>query len=138
MSLIDLLFNAAGGGILGSLLHCVTDFVDTKNKIALMNAQVQAASNASAWQAFAESQKDSGLQALPANTPTWVVATYVAVEAFKNLMRPLLALLALFIIAYVYSSLDAEGRKAIMSEITFGCFTAVFWWFGARYSRGQK
>ena len=138
MSLIDVLFNAAGGGILGSLLHCVTDWVDTKNKIALLNAQVNAAEKTEAWKAFAESQKDNGLQAIPAGTPIWVASAYVLVEAFKNVMRPLLALLSIIIIAYVYASLPPDGRTAMMSEVTFGCFTCIFWWFGARYSRSTK
>ena len=138
MSLLDILFNAAGGGVLGSALHCVTDYFDTKNKVTMLKAQMDAAANTSAWNAFQESQKDAGLKELPATTPVWVVSTYVLVEAFKNVMRPLLALVSILIIAYVYGSLDGEGRKALMSELTFGCFTAVFWYFGARYSRSSK
>lgn len=138
MSLLDVILNAAGGGVLGSALHCVTDYFDTKNKVTMLKAQMDAAANTSAWNAFQESQKDAGLKELPAATPVWVVSTYVLVEAFKNVMRPLLALLAIVIIAYVYTTLDGEGRKAMMSEVTFGCFTAVFWYFGARYSRSSK
>lgn len=138
MSLIDILFNAAGGGVLGSALHVVTDYFDTRNKITLMKAQVDAAANTSAWQAFAESQKDGGLQAIPQNVPGWAATVYVIVQAFKEVMRPLLALASICIIAGVYAAADTEGRKAIINEVTFGCFTAVFWYFGARYSRSQK
>ena len=138
MSLLDVILNAAGGGVLGSALHCVTDYFDTKNKVTLLKAQMDAAANTSAWNAFQESQKDSGLKELPAATPVWVVSAYVLVEAFKNVMRPLLALLAILIIAGVYATLPPDGRNAMMSEVTFGCFTAVFWYFGARYSRSSK
>ena len=138
MSLLDILFNAAGGGVLGSALHCVTDYFDTKNKVTMLKAQMDAAANTSAWNAFQESQKDAGLKELPAATPVWVVSTYVLVEAFKNVMRPLLALIAITIIGSVYFAADAEGRKLMINEITFGCFTCIFWWFGARYSRSSK
>lgn len=138
MGLWDIILNAAGGGVLGSALHCVTDYFDTKNKIMMLKAQMDAASQTSAWSAFQESQKDSGLKELPAATPVWVVSTYVLVEAFKNVMRPLLALVSILIIAGVYASLPPDGRNAMMSEVTFGCFTAVFWYFGARYSRSSK
>ena len=138
MGLWDLVLNAAGGGVLGSALHVFTDFFDTKNKVTLLKAQMEAASQTSAWSAFQESQKDSNLKELPANAPVWVVSTYVLVEAFKNVMRPLLALLSIIIIAGVYATLPPYGRNAMMSEVTFGCFTAVFWYFGARYSRAQK
>lgn len=138
MSLLDILLNAAGGGVLGSALHCVTDYFDTKNKVTMLKAQMDAAANTSAWNAFQESQKDAGLKELPSTTPVWVVSAYVLVEAFKNIMRPLLAMASILIIAYVYGSLDGEGQKAMMNEVVFGCFTCTFWYFGARYSRATK
>lgn len=138
MGIWDILFNAAGGGILGSALHCFTDWLDTKNKIALMNAQVNAAEKTEAWKAFTASQEDKGLQKLPENTPGWVSAVYVLVAAMKEAMRPLLALAAITIIASVYASATPEARQAMQQEVLFGSFTAVFWYFGARYSRNQK
>lgn len=138
MSLLDILFNAAGGGVLGSALHCVTDYFDTRNKVTMLKAQMDAAANASAWAAFQESQKDSSIQQLPDKTPTWVLSVYLLVQSFKEVMRPLLALIAISIIAGVYAGADAAGRAAMVNEITFGCFTAVFWYFGARYSRSSK
>ena len=138
MSVWDVLFNAAGGGILGSALHCFTDWLDTKNKIALMNAQVNAAERTEAWKSFTASQQDRGLQALPAGLPGWVAAVFVLVQALKDIMRPLLALMGIIIIASVYGAADAPARLAMQNEILFGCFTAVFWYFGARYSRSSK
>jgi hypothetical protein len=51
MALTDILFNAVSGGVLGSALHVVTDYFDTKNKVSLMNAQVAAAEKTEAWKA---------------------------------------------------------------------------------------
>ena len=138
MSLLDILFNAAGGGVLGSALHCVTDYFDTKNKVTMLKAQMDAAANASAWAAFQESQKDSPMQAMPDKAPVWVLSIYLLVQAFKEIMRPLLALIAICIIAAVYAGADAAARAGMVNELTFGCFTAVFWYFGARYSRSTK
>lgn len=138
MGLWDVLFNAAGGGILGSALHCFTDWLDTKNKIALMQAQVNAAEKTEAWKAFAASQADRGLQALPKDVPAWVSAVYILVQALKDAMRPLLALAAIIIIASVYMAATDEARTSMQAEILFGCFTAIFWYFGARYSRSSK
>lgn len=138
MGIWDILFNAAGGGLLGSALHCFTDWLDTKNKIALMRAQVDAAEKTEAWKAFTASQSDRGLQALPTGLPGWVAAVYVLVAALKEAMRPLLALAAIVIIASVYVSATEEARKLMQNEVLFGCFTAIFWYFGARYSRNSK
>lgn len=135
MNIADLILNAAGGGILGSALHCVTDFFDTKNKIALLNAQIDAASKADAWKAFSESQKNNEAANIPANVPPWVSSLYLCVDALKQVTRPILTWSAVAIISGVYASATPAAREAMQSEILFGSFTAIFWWFGARYSR---
>lgn len=137
MNIVDILFNAAGGGVLGSLLHCATSWVETKNNIALMKAQTEAASNQAAWQAFAESQKGNDSLQIPANTPAWVSSLYLCVDSVKQLTRPLLTWAAIGIIAFVYYKATPEARGAMASEILFGSFTAIFWWFGARYSKNK-
>lgn len=138
MGLVDILFNAAGGGILGSALHCVTDWIDTKNKIALMNAQVNAAEKTEAWKAFAASQNGGDSLQIPANASTWVANLYLCVDAIKQSTRPLLTWAAIGIIAGVYAQATPEAKTAMGPEIIFGSFTAIFWWFGARYSRSGK
>lgn len=138
MSFIDVLFNAAGGGILGSALHCFTDWLDTKNKIALMKAQVDAAEKTEAWKAFAASQNGGESLQIPANAPVWASALYLCVDAVKQLTRPVLTLASVVIISSVYASATPEARAAMQSEIIFGSFTAIFWYFGARYSRSSK
>ena len=137
MSLIDVLFNAAGGGILGSALHCITDWIDTKNKIALMNAQVAAAEKTEAWKAFTASQNGGESLQIPAGTPTWVSSIYLCVDALKQVTRPLLTWAAIGIIGMVYFEATPAAREAMSSEILFGSFTAIFWWFGARYSKSK-
>lgn len=137
MSFIDILFNAAGGGILGSALHCVTDWIDTKNKIAMMKAQVDAAEKTEAWKAFAASQIGNESIQIPANTPPWASALYLCVDAVKQITRPILTWAAVVIIASVYFAADPQARAAMSQEILFGCFTATFWYYGARYSKGQ-
>jgi hypothetical protein len=138
MSLIDVLFNAAGGGILGSALHCITDWIDTKNKIALMNAQVAAAEKTEAWKAFTASQNGGESLQIPSNAPSWIVAAYLCVDAFKQITRPALTWAAFLVIAMVYIECDSASRSTMAPEIIFGSFTAIFWWFGARYNKGNK
>jgi hypothetical protein len=137
MSISDILFNAAGGGILGSALHVFTDWIDTKNKIALMNAQVAAAEKTEAWKAFAASQNGGETIAIPDGTPRWVSSLYLCVDAIKQLTRPLLTWAAIAVIATVYLKATPAAREAMAAEILFGSFTAIFWWFGARYSKNK-
>ena len=137
MNIVDVLFNAAGGGIFGSALHCVTDWIDTKNKIALMNAQVNAAEKTEAWKSFTESQKDSPAIQIPVNAPSWVSAFYLIVDGIKQLTRPLLTWAAVGIILTVYLNSTADKQGEIAAEILFGSFTAIFWWYGERYAKGK-
>jgi len=137
MSLVDILFNAAGGGILGSALHCVTDWIDTKNKIALMQAQVNAAEKTEAWKAFAASQNGGESLQIPANANPWIANFYLCVDGIKQLTRPLLTWVAFAVVAGVYLKATQEARTAMAPEILFGSFTAIFWWFGARYAKNK-
>jgi len=138
MSFTDILFNAAGGGVLGMALHCFTDWLDTKNKIALMNAQVAAAEKTEAWKAFSASQGDNGPLQVPQGVWPWVSSVYVLVYAMKEAMRPFLCLVGAMFVVMVYQGSDQAGKAALASEIIFGAFTAWFWYFGARYSRNLK
>ena len=138
MNIAEMLFNAASGGVLGSALHCVTDYFDTKNKVTMLKAQMDAAERTGAWNAFTESQKADGPITIPANASPWVTDFYLAVEAIKQLTRPLLAWIAICIIAGAYFSGTEVQQIAMQAEVLFGSFTAIFWYFGARYSRISK
>jgi len=95
MSLTEILFNAASGGVVGSLLHLGTSFFETWRKkkdaeveIMLLNAKLAAAEKEAAWNAFTASQKDSNATlVIPAGTWPWVGSIYVLVEAFRQLTR---------------------------------------------------
>jgi hypothetical protein len=138
MNIAEMLFNAASGGVLGSALHCVTDYFDTKNKVTLLKANIDAAEKTGAWNAFAASQKIDAPISIPASASPWVTDFYLAVEAIKQLTRPLLAWLAIVIIGGAYFSGTEAQQVAMQSEVLFGSFTAIFWYFGARYSRTSK
>jgi hypothetical protein len=138
MNIAEMLFNAASGGVLGSALHVVTDYFDTKNKVTMLKAQMDAAERTGAWNAFTESQKADGPIAIPANASPWVTDFYLAVEAIKQLTRPLLAWISIAIIGGAYFSGTEDQQIAMQAEVLFGSFTAIFWYFGARYSRTSK
>ena len=138
MNIAEMLFNAASGGILGSALHCVTDYFDTKNKVTLLKANIDAAEKTGAWNAFAASQKTDAPIVIPPTASPWVTDFYLAVEAIKQLTRPLLAWIAICIIGGAYFSGTEDQQIAMQAEVLFGSFTAIFWYFGARYSRTSK
>ena len=138
MNIAEMLFNAASGGVLGSALHCVTDYFDTKNKVTLLKANIDAAEKTGAWNAFAASQKTDAPIVIPPTASPWVTDFYLAVEAIKQLTRPLLAWIAICIIGGAYFSGTEVQQIAMQAEVLFGSFTAIFWYFGARYSRTSK
>lgn len=144
MNVLDIIANAAGGGIVGSLLHLGTGFFETWRKkkdaeveILLMNAKVAAAEKEAAWNAFAKSQEGAGEDALtiPAAAHPIVVNLFLLVDAFRRATRPGLTWALLAVLVYVFAVSDPAGRTAMLGEITFGAFTALFWWFGSRYAK---
>jgi len=137
MDITEMLFNAASGGVLGSALHCVTDYFDTKNKVTMLKAQMDAAEKTEAWKAFTASQGDSGPLVVPQGVPAWVSSIYVLAFALKEVMRPLLCIIGAYFIGMAYYGADEAGRTALSTEIVFGAFTAWFWYFGARYSKSK-
>jgi hypothetical protein len=144
MNVLDIIANAAGGGIVGSLLHLGTGFFETWRKkkdaeveILLMNAKVAAAEKEAAWNAFAKSQEGAGEDALtiPAAAHPVVANLFLLVDAFRRATRPGLTWALLAVLVYVFAVSDAAARTAMLGEITFGAFTALFWWFGSRYAK---
>jgi hypothetical protein len=145
MGITDILFNAAGGGIVGSLLHLGTSFFETwqaKKKaeveIMLMQAKVAAAEKEAAWNAFAKSQESGSALDIPATAAPWAANLYLCVDAFRNFTRPGLTWALLLVLVYVFAVSPDSSREAMLGEITFGAFTSFFWWFGSRYSKGGK
>ncbi len=142
MTVWDVMFNAAGGGVFGSLLHLGTSIFETwKRKkdaeveIMVMNAKVAAAEKAAAWNAFTESQKQQGQPIpIPANASPLVANVYLLVDAFRNFTRPGLTWALLLVLVYVFAVSPEAARQEMLGEITFGAFTALFWWYGSRYN----
>lgn len=141
MNVVDMLFNAAGGGIVGSLLHLGTGIFETWRKkkdaeveIMLMQAKTESAEKAAAWDAFARSQQSQAPFAVPSGVSPLMANIFTAVEAFKTFTRPGLTWALLSILVYVFSVSPEYARQQMLGEITFGAFTALFWWFGSRYS----
>lgn len=143
MNLVDILFNAAGGGVVGSLLHLGTSVFETWRKkkdaeveIMLMQAKTAAAEKEAAWNAFTASQTASGNPfVVPANVPGWVASIYLMVDAFKQITRPGLTWYGVLFLTTVYFNSTPEVRATMSPEIQFGAWTLVFWWVGARYSK---
>lgn len=132
---LDLLFNAASGGIVGSVMHLATDFMDRKNKIALMEAQSKMVEQSEAWKAFTAAQQSTAPFTVPANTPAWASAIYTCVAALKDVTRPLLTWAAVVLIYSAWSRATGAAQEELAKELTFGGFTAIFFWFGSRYTR---
>lgn len=141
MALTDILFNAAGGGVIGSLLHFGTGILETWRKkkdaeieIMLMHAKTESAEKAAAWDAFARSQQSQAPFSVPMGVSPFMANVFTAVEAFKGFTRPGLTWALLAVLIYVFSVSSESARQQMLGEITFGAFTALFWYFGSRYS----
>jgi len=143
MGFWDMVTTAAGGGVLGSVLHLATSVFDVwKRKkdaeveIMLLNAKVQAAEKEAAWNAFAASQQHgAGAVHIPAGASLMVSNVYLVVDAFRNFTRPGLTWALLMVLVYVFAVSPEAARQQMLNEITFGAFTALFWWFGSRYAK---
>lgn len=142
MALAEILFNAAGGGVFGSLLHLGTGIFETWRKkkdaeveIMLMRAKTESAEKAAAWDAFARSQGSQAPFVVPSNVGPVVASIFTAVEAFRTFTRPGLTWALLCVLVYVFHVSPEHARQAMLGEITFGAFTALFWWYGSRYTR---
>lgn len=140
-SIIDILFNAAGGGVVGSILHLGTSFFDIYKKkkeaeteILLMNAKVAAAEKQSAWDAFTASQKTNDAIPIPAGAAPWVASLLGLVEALRSFTRPGLTWALLGILSIAYFKSPEEVQAGMITEMQFAAFTAIFWWLGSRYT----
>ena len=135
MNIIDALFSAASGGIVGSALQLFTSYVDRKNKIAILQATSESAEKIEAWKAFTAAQESSGSFDVPANTPAWASAIYTCVAALKDVTRPLLTWAGVVLIYIAFNRASGPAQDELGKEIVFGGFTAIFFWFGSRYTR---
>jgi hypothetical protein len=145
MSLTDIIFNAASGGVFGSILHLATSFFDTWKKrkeaeveIMMIEARSKAAEKVAEWDAFAKSQQSQPAFTVPAGVSPWAATLFTCVEAFKTATRPGLTWALLLVLLIVFFQSSTTVRDTMAGEITFGSFTALFWWFGSRYTQKAK
>lgn len=137
MNIIDILFSAGGGGIVGSLLSLGTSWVQHKQEIENMRVGAELAEKQEAWKAFTASlESDNGLEKLPSNTWPWVASLYVMVEAFRRFTRPGLTWFGFILL--VWASYSPKITADQWTAISFGTWTAAFWWFGSRYQQKGK
>ena len=132
MKILDLLFNAASGGVVGVALELGRGWFDVwradreqRREIEKLEAMARIKIEGAAWDAFRESQRPE------ATDNVWPWAASVRV-----LMRPLLTLLLLAFLFYAFFTADAAGRADMSGELQFAGFTAIFWWFASRYRPG--
>lgn len=144
MSITDILFNAAGGGVVGSILHLGTSFFETWQKkkqaeidIMVMQAKVAAAEKEAAWNAFAASQANDKDVSVPAGVHPIVGNIAALVSSFRAFTRPGLTWVGVALITGMYFSAAPAVQQEMQGEVQFGCWTMLFWWFGSRYSKSR-
>lgn len=130
MKFLDLLINAAGGGLLGIVGQLAVGWFEIKRadaesrrRIAELEAASKIRVEEAQWRAFEKSQ-DAGR--LFGNEPGWAAAVL-------TLARPFLTLLLVCFVVYVYATAAGEVKADMSGEITACGFGAVWWWFGSRY-----
>ena len=137
MNIIDALFSATvGGGLIGSGVHLLTDYLDRKNKIAMLEAQTKSTEAVEAWKAFTAAQQGTSVPfAVPTNAAPWASTLYTLVAALKDVTRPLLTFCAVGIVLTVYLKSTPVAREQATPEILAASFGAIYFWFGSRYTR---
>lgn len=140
---LGLLFNAASGGIVGGLLNLGTRWFEVYAKrkeaeveIMKMEAMAKIKVDELSWAAFSKSQENANedVQISDKASP-WVINLGELVDCFRGATRPALTWLLLGFLVYVYITSEPAQRATLAEQITFGAFTALFWWFGSRYTR---
>ena len=143
MSLIDLLFNAASGGVVGGLLNLGTRWFEiyaerkkAEIEILKMEAMARIKVEELSWAAFGKSQEGVNEDVVVSDKASmWVVNIGELVDCFRGLTRPALTWLLMGFLLVVYLKAAPEQQAQLTGEITFGSFTALFWWFGSRYTK---
>lgn len=153
MALLDLLGSAAGGSLFGTALNTIGRLIEPWNRkreaqveIMLLEARTSAAEKGEAWKAFTASQATDDridiaglkLDSLHPWVRNGIAALTACVAVFRTFTRPGLMWGLLAFLAYVWAGSAGEPRAALTTELTFGAFTALGWWFGSRPTRSAK
>lgn len=143
MDLLSILFNAAGGGVVGSILNLGTRWFEVYAKkkeaeveIMKMEAMAKIKVEEMSWAAFGKSQEGVNEDVVVSDKASlWVINIGELVDCFRAATRPALTWLLMVVLLIVFLRSDSTVQAAMADQITFGSFTALFWWFGSRYSR---
>jgi hypothetical protein len=105
-------------------------------EIMRMEAMAKIKVEEMSWAAFGKSQEgvNEDVQVSDKAAP-WVINLGELVDCFRGATRPALTWLLLGFLVYVYATAEPTQRATLAEQITFGAFTALFWWFGSRYTR---
>lgn len=145
MSILDFFGNMASGGMIGGLLNLGTRWFDVYAKrkeaeveIMKMEAMAKIKVEEFSWQAFSKSQEGVNEDTVVSDkASTWVINTGELVDCFRGFTRPALTWLLLILVLVVFIKSAPTEQAKMVDQITTGAFTALFWWFGSRYTKSK-
>ena len=130
-----------GGSLLGGILGLFQKWFDVKAdgmradiEIRKMESLARLKVTEGELAAFTTSQQANEDIEIPANTPIWVSAIRVLVDAFRAFTRPGLTWAMIITLSCVIfgDKLGITAIEAVISDFVFTTSTAVMWWFGSR------
>ena len=133
--------SALGGSLLGGILSLFQKWADVKAKgmeadieIRKMESMARLKVTEGELAAFTTSQQANEDIDIPENTPVWVSAIRVLVDAFRAFTRPGLTWAMIITLSCVIfgDKLGIIATEAVISDFVFTTSTAVMWWFGSR------
>ena len=152
--MMDMIFSVLTGGatgILGSVLGKVFNFADVfieekkakgehERTIEMHRLQSELrADELESELAIVQEQSAGAAQVASYAMMTGVEVPYPWVAAILRLMRPLLTVMLVGIVWYIYaSSNDLAQQETIIQSVIYMSSTAVLWWFGDRAMRPKK
>lgn len=130
-TLIDMLFNAGSGGLLGMLGSFATAFLRLREKkmdyaqqLAMAEVAGKNAEAAASWNAFQASQT-SAASDMKADVSPWAADV-------RAVTRPALTLLLVLASLWLTANAPQAARAEAIQAIQLLTGTAVAWWFGSR------
>mgnify|MGYP003651062013 FL=1 len=152
--MMDMIFSVLTGGatgILGSVLGKVFNFADVfieekrakgehERTIEMHRLQSELrADELESELAIVQEQSAGAAQVASYAMMTGVEVPYPWVAAILRLMRPLLTVMLVGIVWYIYAaSDDLAQQETIIQSVIYMSSTAVLWWFGDRAMRPKK
>ena len=152
--MMDMIFSVLTGGatgILGSVLGKAFNFVDMyveerkaegEHERTMEMHRLQSELRADELEnerAIVEEESAGAARVASYSMMTGVEVPYPWVAACLRLMRPLLTVMLVGIVWYIYAtSNDLAQQETIIQSVIYMSSTAVLWWFGDRAMRPKK